>query len=409
MPAYAYRGRNSRGDTVRGTIDAQDAAAVADQLMSTGVVPVDIQQALGGVSLAAPGWWRQLTAPAVSMVDLMLFSRQMHTLLRSGVPILRALAGLEESTPNASLKEVIRDLRVSLDSGRELSSAMERHPKVFDGFYISLVKVGEVTGLLETVFLRLAEHVAFEKEMRDRVKAALRYPTMVVAAMAAVILIINIFVIPVFANVYKNFGAELPLVTRGLLAFSAFLVSYWYLLLGAGVGAVFAFRAWTATAPGRLAWDRVKLRLPIAGKIILKATLARFARSLALAIQSGVPIVQGLNTVTAVADNAWIGKRVEGMREGVERGESVLRTAIAAGVFTPVVIQMIAVGDETGEMDALMFEVARMYEGDVEYELKTLSQQIEPILIVFLAGLVLLLALAVFLPLWDLGRVAFKK
>ncbi len=409
MPSFAYRGRNGRGDVVRGTLDGASANAVADQLLATGVVPVEIRGASTVEALEAPLWWKNLTAPAITLVDLMLFSRQMYTLLKSGVPILRALAGLEDSTPNSSLKEVIHDLRVSLEGGRELSAAMRRHPKVFGGFYISLIRVGEVTGLLENVFLRLSEHLEFEKDMRDRVKAALRYPAMVIGAMAIVIVIINIFVIPVFARVFESFGAELPLPTRMLLAFSAFTVKYWVVLLFGAVGAWLGFRAWASSPEGRYAWDKWKLRLPIAGKIVLKATLARFARSFALSIKSGVPVVQGLTTCMLVAENEFISQRIAQMRDGVERGESVLRTAVTTGVFTPVVLQMIAVGDETGEMDALMFEVAEMYERDVDYELKTLSQQIEPILIVFMGVLVLLLALAVFLPIWDLGKVAFKK
>jgi MSHA biogenesis protein MshG len=410
MPHFAYRGRNSRGDLVQGVLEGADSTAVADQLMNTGVTPVEINTSSGPArQVQLPPWLQQLFAPKVQLVDLMLFSRQMYTLLRSGVPILRALAGLEESTTNASLRQVVQDLRTSLDSGRELSAAMRRHPELFGPFYISLIRVGEMTGLLETVFLRLAEHLEFEKEMRDRVKAALRYPVIVMVAMAIALVIINLFVIPVFARLFASFGAELPLMTRILLGFSNFTVAYWHIILAAAVGAVLGFRAWIGTTAGRYAWDRFKLRVPIAGKIILKATLARFARSFALSMKSGVPVVQGLTVVAEVVENDFISQRIEQMRDGVERGESVLRSAMTTGVFTPVVLQMIAVGDETGEMDALMFDVAAMYEREVDYELKTLASQIEPILIVMLGVLVLILALGVFLPIWDLGSVALKK
>jgi MSHA biogenesis protein MshG len=410
MPSFAYRGRNNLGDLVQGTLEGPDSAAVADQLLNTGVTPVEIRMssgAAGGITL--PPWLEQLFAPRVELPDLMLFSRQMYTLLKAGVPILRALAGLEESTTNATMRKVIQDLRASLDSGRELSAAMRLHPQLFGPFYVSLVRVGEMTGLLETVFLRLAEHLEFEKEMRDRVKSALRYPIIVVAAMAIALVIINIFVIPAFAKLFASFNAELPLMTRLLVGFSDFMVAYWPMLLAALIGAIVAFRGWVGTAAGRYAWDRARLRIPIAGKIVLKATLARFARSFALSMKSGVPVVQGLTVVSNVVDNDYISQRIEQMRDGVERGESVLRSAMTTGVFTPVVLQMIAVGDETGEMDALMFDVAEMYEREVDYELKTLASQIEPILIVMLGVLVLILALGVFLPIWDLGTVAMKK
>ncbi len=240
--------------------------------------------------------------------------------------------------------------------------------------------------------------------MRQRVKTALRYPLTVMVTMAVAIAIVNLFVIPVFAKVYTGLGAQLPLLTRILIGFSEFTLNYWALILAGGIAGSFAFRMWRSTLRGKYEWDKLKLRIPIAGKIVLKATLARFARSFALAIRSGVPVVQSLSVVSKVVDNDYIAQRIEQMRDGVERGESVLRTAVTTGVFTPVVLQMIAVGDETGELDNLMQEIAEMYEREVEYELKTLSSQIEPIMIIFLAILVLILALGVLLPVWGLGR-----
>jgi MSHA biogenesis protein MshG len=403
MPLFEYRGRNPRGELVRGSLEGADTGAVADQLFNTGITPIEIRISGTTVQSAARGLLTRMTEQ-VTLIDLMLFSRQMYTLLKSGVPILRALVGLQESATNPAMARTIQELRGSLDSGRELSSAMLRHPDVFTPFYTSMVRVGEMTGRLEEIFLRLSEHLDFDREMRQRVKTALRYPLTVVVAMAVAIAIVNLFVIPVFAKVYSGLGAQLPLLTRVLIGFSEFTVSYWALVLAAGAGAYFMFRVWRSTAGGKYEWDKFKLRIPIAGKIVLKATLARFARSFALAIKSGVPVVQGLSVVSKVVDNDYIAQRIEQMRDGVERGESVLRTAVTTGVFTPVVLQMIAVGDETGELDSLMQEIAEMYEREVEYELKTLSAQIEPILIVFLAVLVLILALGVLLPVWGLGK-----
>ncbi len=409
MPYFTFKGRNTRGELITGTLEGGDASLIADQLMNTGITPVDIQASQRAIGDQMPDWWRNFGRREVTLLDLMLFSRQMYTLLKAGVPILKALAGLQESAINPTLIEVIKDLRQSLDSGRELSASMRRHPKVFSFFYVSLVRVGELTGQLEDVFLRLYNHLEFEKEIRESIRAAVRYPMFVLCAMAGAIVIVNLFVIPAFAKVYAGFKAELPFLTKMLIGFSNFMVETWYLQLVALIGVALGFRAWIATRGGKYKWDRFKLRIPIAGKIILKATLARFARSFSLALQSGVPVVQALSTVALVVDNDYIGQRIEQMRDGVERGESVLRTAVAAGIFTPVVLQMVAVGDETGELDSLMREVADLYERDVQYEVKTLSQQIEPILIVGLGGLVLVLALGVFLPIWDLGKAAMAK
>ncbi|MDC8760403.1 type II secretion system F family protein [Janthinobacterium fluminis] len=411
MPFFAYKARDANGELLQGILEGADSGAVADQLFATGATPVEIAQTARAVKAAGDGasLWQRLAAGRVTSMDVQLFSRQLYTLLKAGVPIMRGLAGLQESAVSKAFGRVIKDLRESLDAGRELSAAMRRHPDVFSPFYLSMVRVGEMTGRLEEVFLRLFDHLEFDRDMRERVKTALRYPSFVLIAMVVAMAIVNVFVIPAFVGVFASFHAELPLMTRALIATSNFTVHYWPLMLALLAAAFFGMRAYVATAGGRYRWDKAKLRIPVAGKIILKGTMARFARSFALASKSGVPIVQGLGVVAQTVDNAYLSARVEQMRDGVERGESILRTAAAAGVFTPVVLQMIAVGEETGSLDDLMDEIAQMYEREVSYELKTLSAQIEPILIVFLGALVLVLALGIFLPIWDLGKAALHK
>lgn len=401
MPSYTYRGRDGGGQEVRGRLDAPSQDDAARSLMGMGIIPLQIAEAAASAGIGIR--FQGLFAEKPGHEDILLFFRQLYALLKAGVPIMRALAGLQESAVNRGMKQVLQDLRESLDAGRELSAAMARHPRVFTPFSINMVRVGEMTGMLEEIFLRLFYHMEFERFMRDQVKAALRYPSFVVAAMAVALVIINIWVIPAFAKVFAGFGTELPLMTRLLIGFSDFMVASWGYLLAALAGAVLGFRVWVGTRKGRYDWDRLKLKIPIAGKIVLKATLARFARSFALASRSGVPVIQALSNVAQTVDNAFVADRIERMRDGVERGESVLRTSIAAGIFTPVVIQMIAVGEEAGSLDDMLQEIADMYQREVEYELKTLSQQIEPILIVFLGIMVLILALGIFLPMWDLG------
>ncbi|MBV7534379.1 type II secretion system F family protein [Duganella sp. sic0402] len=407
MPFFAYKGRNARGELMQGVLEAADSGAVADQLFNTGVTPIEI--VVTTKTADGEGWWSKLLEKRVTSMDVQLFSRQMYTLLKSGVPIMRGLAGLQESAVSKSFGKVIKDLRESLDSGRELSAAMRRHPAVFTPFYLSMVRVGEMTGRLEEVFLRLFDHLEFDRDMRERVKTATRYPSFVVFAMVAAMIVVNIFVIPAFVGVFAKFNAELPLMTRILIGTSNFTVRYWPVGLGGLVASFWGFRTWIGTTRGRYQWDKFKLSIPVAGKIVLKATMARFARSFALSSRSGVPIVQALSVVSKTVDNAYLSARVEQMRDGVERGESILRTAAAANVFTPVVLQMIAVGEESGSIDDLMDEIAQMYEREVDYELKTLSAQIEPILIAFLGVMVLVLALGIFLPIWDLGKAALHN
>jgi len=395
-----------------GTLVGEDSSAIANQLLNLGVTPTEIRplRSMRGGSSRQQDWLRKaFTEKPITQLDLMLFSRQMYTLLKAGVPIMRALAGLQESSQNPVFAAMVQDLRESLDSGRELSTAMRLHPRVFSTFYVSMVQIGEMTGMLDQTFIRLFEYLNFERDMKERISTAVRYPMFVVIAMAIAIVIINLFVIPAFAKVYAGFHADLPYITQMLLGFSKFMVDYWIVMLALLVGAVLLFRSYINTTEGRYNWDKYKLRLPIVGEIIFKAMMARFARALALSFKSGMPILQGMTVVGMVVDNTFMRSRIEQMRDGIEHGESILRTAVETEVFNPMVLQMIAVGEETGDLDGLMFEVAEMYEQEVKYDVATLGARIEPILIVSLGILVLLLALGVFLPMWDMGKAAMHK
>lgn len=408
MPFFAYKGRDDRGQSVQGVLEGADSGAVAGQLFGQGIVPLDIKPSAPPREVEI-SFKNLFGKEKISHTEVLLYSRQMYTLLKAGVPIMGALKGLEDSTQNKRFAGVVRDIRESLDTGRELSQSLARHPDVFSQFYTSMVSVGEQTGRLEEVFMRLFEHLEFEKFMREQIKAALRYPSFVIGTMGVAIVVINIFVIPAFAKVYKGFKTELPMMTKVLIGFSNFMIDNWYFLLAAAIGLVFAFRAWTGTARGRMQWDRMKMRIPIAGPIVLKATLARFARSFSMAFRSGVPVTSALTMVANTVDNVFVAERINRMREGVERGESILRTARDSGVFTPVVLQMIAVGEESGALDDMTGEIADLYQREVEYEIKNLSAQIEPILIVSLGIMVMILALGVFLPIWDLGNAALSR
>lgn len=404
MASFEYRARDPQGGLVQGQIEAPDGAAAADLLLSRGMTPVDIAAA---PRLALFGWL-ELGRRPISDEDIMFFSRQMHTLIKAGVPILQALSGLRDSATHPAFADMLGQLRDSLDSGRELSIAM-KDTGAFSPFYISMVRVGEMTGKLDSIFLRLFEHLNFEKEMRARIKAALRYPIFVVIALTGALAVINWLVIPAFAKVFASFRAELPLMTRVLIAVSDFCVNYWWLLLLLAAALVLGLRAVVRTPAGRLYWHRRKLSLPIVGETIRKATLARFARSFSLSLSSGLPVIQAFTVVAQVVDNAHIAAKLDDMRRGVERGESILRTAAASRVFTPIVLQMIAVGEESGSIDDLLLEIAEMYEREVDYEVDNLSAKIEPILVVCLGAMVLVLALGIFLPIWDLSSAMLGK
>lgn len=409
MPIFQYRGRNQRGEVVTGRVDAASMDAVAAQLFNSGVVPVDIaaaKNAAHDIQSYFSGWFH---SDKIGLVDLILFSRQFYTLAKAGVPIMQALRGLRDSTQNSAFARVINDLIETLDSGLELSAALKRHPKVFPTLYVSMVQVGEATGAMQDVFLQLAHYLELEKDTRDRIKSAMRYPTFVVVAIAIAMFVINLFVIPAFAKVFANMRAELPWATKVLIATSQFTVAYWPVMIAGVIVAIFALRMYVRTPEGRYRWHRAKLKIPVIGGIFYRATLGRFARSMAVTMRAGVPLVQGMTVVSRAVDNDFISERILQMRDGVERGETIARTAAATGMFPPLVLQMISVGEESGAVDELMAEVAEYYEREVDYDLKNLSAAIQPLLIVGIGALIFILALGVFLPLWELPKAVLGR
>ena len=408
MPVFDYKGRNQRGEAISGQIEAATADAVATQLSNSGVIPVDVAVAKPGQDIFA-GLRQAFGETKVRLADLILFSRQMYTLLKAGVPIMQALRGLEGSTHNQKLARTINEIHESLDAGLDLTSALRRHSNIFSSLYISMVQVGETTGGLQDAFLQLAKYLDLEKDTRERIQSAMRYPIFVVITIAIAIFVINMFVIPAFAKVYASFHAELPWATKLLIATSNFTVAYYHVILIAIALVVLAIRYYVQTENGRYRWHKLKLKLPVVGRIIYQATLGRFARALAVTIKAGVPLVQGLTVVSRAVDNDYVGERIVQIRDGVERGETMTRTAVATNMFPPLVLQMISVGEESGSVEDLMFEVAGYYEREVEYDIRNLSDAIQPILIIAIGALVFLLALGVFLPMWDLGHVALGR
>ena len=407
MPQFAYHGRDAAQAPMNGVMEGLSTGQVASLLISMGITPVVIALHQPPKE-ASETLARLFGSKRINDTEVLMFARQMYTLMRAGVPILRSLQGLEESSSHKGMRALLRELRQSLDSGYELSHAMAKRGDVFDDFFVAMVRVGETTGQLTQVFLTLHEHMEFQRSMAEQIRSALRYPKFVMLAMVVAMVVINIFVIPAFAKVFENLKTELPLMTRVLLGTSKFVVAWWPALLAACAAGVLALRGFVGTAHGRLFWDRHKMSVPVAGKIVRKGALSRVCRSLSLVLRSGVPVLEGLQLAGEVAENAHIERAVKGMRMSVEHGESMLSASRKAGIFTPIVLQMIMVGEESGTLDEMLDEVGLMYQREVEYELKTMSQQIEPILIFVLGAMVLVLALGVFMPMWDLGKAALK-
>jgi len=401
MPNFSYKGRSIRGALVQGELEAATIDAVANQLFNTGITPIDIAEKSGVASTDSV--MSRLRAKRPSLDDIILFTRQMYTMMKSGVPITRAMNGIIASTRNIYLADALKESLAFLESGRDLASSLGRHPEIFPTLFISMVKVGEETGRLDESFMRITNYLELEKETRQRIKAAIRYPIFVIVAIGIAMAVINIFVIPTFAELFAKADVPLPWQTRLLMGVSGFFVAWWPLVLAAIIGAAMSFKVYINTENGRYWWDKNKLKIPIIGSILHRATLGRFARAFSMALTSGVPLVQAMVVVARSVDNEYISEHILNMRNGIERGESLTRTATITNQFTPLVLQMLSVGEETGEVDNLLVEVADYYEREVDYDIKNLSASIEPVLIIAIGIMVLILALGVFLPMWDMS------
>ena len=404
MPSFYYTGRSSQGQSVEGELSGENADTIASILNGKGITPlkINIKTEAAAQTDIIKSLNDKFNKKKPSLDELILFSRQMYTLLRAGVPIIRAMTGLAESIRNIYFQEILFIMIKDLEEGHQLSSTMAKYTDVFSSLMISMVQIGENTGRLDDVFLQLSEYLDREKTTREQVKSALRYPTFVIIAISVAMIIINMFVIPTFAKVFEGLNAELPLPTRILLGISNFSVEYWWVLLSLTIVAMLSFSYYIKTETGAFNWDRFITRVPIMGSIIMRATLSRFSRAFAMTQRAGVPLIQGLVVVSRAVDNHFIEFHIKSMRTGIERGDSLTRTAQNTEMFTPLVIQMLSVGEETGAVDEMMEQVADFYDREVDYDLKNLTSAIEPILIIAIGAMVLVLALGVFLPMWDL-------
>lgn len=401
---YEFKGRNAEGRLITGQVDASSEDAAINQLLGRGITPVSVAEFIEQISLSER-FARSTNRGKVEAVELIMFCRQMHTVTRAGVPLVKGLRGLSASLKNYTFQQALLDIIERLEAGVELSTAMRAHPKIFNNLFISLVSVGENSGRLDLVFKQLSEYMERDLETTKSIKTALRYPSFVLISIAIAIVIINVKVIPAFAGMFDKFGAQLPLPTRILIGISDFFVNYWMYLLAAIVALIAWAYHYVNTPEGSRMWGRKKLRLPVVGDIIERASLARYARSFGLMLNAGLPLSNALELSARAVDNPYLGDKIRNIRIGVERGEGLFQTHLVSGMFTPLVLQMISVGEESGQVDALLAEVAAFYESEVAYDVKKLSDRIEPIMIVIMAGFVTVLALGIFLPMWDMYSI----
>jgi MSHA biogenesis protein MshG len=404
MAVFEFKGRSSEGKMIQGQLDATTADAAANQLLGRGITPINLSLYVEKLSLSEK-FERATNSGKVNSVELIMFCRQMHTITRAGIPLVKGLRGLAASLRNYAFQQTINDLVERLEMGAELSAAMRQHPKIFNNLIVSLISVGENSGKLDVIFKQLADYLERDHGTLRSIQTALRYPSMVIVVMAIALAIVNYKVIPAFADMFAKFGAELPIYTRILIGISDFFVNFWWLILLILIGSGTWLYHYVHTEEGSRMLGKKKLSAPVIGDIIERASLARYSRTFSLMLSAGLPLSSSLELCARAIDNPYLGDKIRQIRAGVERGEGLYQTHLVSGMFTPLILQMISVGEESGQVDTLLAEVANFYESEVEYEVKRLSDRIEPIIIIMMAGFVTVLALGIFLPMWEMYNI----
>jgi MSHA biogenesis protein MshG len=401
---FDYKGRDPQGALVEGQLEAENMDDALKQLEVQGIIPILLDvaaQKSTGINIDLSF----LFVKKIKSDDLILFSRQMYSLSKAGIPLIRAFVGLADSYENPILVKTLRGIADGLQQGNDLATSMSAYPHVFSGIYLNMIRVGETTGRLDLAFKQLVGHLELEKTTKRRIKQATRYPITVLAAIGIAIIVINIFVVPNFKSIFDKFGADLPLPTVILITTSDFMINYWWLMLVIMVSLIGSWIYYIRTPEGEYFKDKLKFNLPLIGGLIQKITLSRFTRPFAMMMDAGVPILQALSISSNTVGNVYVGKAIAGMQEYIEQGESLTRAAASTEMFSPILLQMLSVGEETGTVGTMLKEISDFYDEEVDYGLETLSERLEPIILFIIACMVMILATGVFLPMWDLVDV----
>ncbi len=402
MITYQYVARDRMGKAIKGALEAPGIDVARVRLGEMGYIPVKLEEGKAKSKSLSMDFLK----PRVTDKDLIVFNRQLATLFSAGIPLLRAIQGLTEQMKNKTFKAILIDIASEIQAGSSFSDALAKHPKVFSGVYISMIRAGEASGTLDDILMRLASLAEHAAETKAKIKAATRNPKIIVGAMCVAVVILMKFVVPNFMDIFTQVKLDLPLATRILILANELFSTYWYVVLGGVVCLFVVFKVYTKTYRGRRQLDLLKLRVPIFGPIFLKISMSVFTRTMSTLNRSGLPILDNLKICSDVVENTQISDVIVKLREGVRQGEGVAVTMKKSSFFTPMVIQMMSAGEESGELDNMLVKVSEYYDMEVDYAIKNIASLIEPILLAFLAAAVLFLMLAVFLPMWDLTKMA---
>jgi type IV pilus assembly protein PilC len=405
MPdTYQYKVRDRQGKLLEGSLVADSTTLVANRLRQMGYIPLAIDRKDDS------GFQKEIKLPfgggkRAKLKDIAVFSRQFATMINAGLSLLRSLYILAEQTENKVLAEVLNHVRQDVEKGSSLSQAFARHPKTFSRLYVAMVRAGETGGVLDSVLLQLADTIEKQVELRRKIKSAMTYPVVVFALVLVIVSAMLLFVVPMFKDLFDQLGGTLPLPTRMLIGISTLVAKLWWLMVLIDAGLVWAFKRWIATDQGRSRWDAIKLRVPVFGKLVRKTALTRFARTLAVLLRSGVPILESLEITSETVNNSVVSRGVKDVQAAVKTGEGMARPLAAHAVFPPMVVQMIAVGEETGAIDTMLEKIADFYDQEVEATVNALTSLLEPLLIVFMGGAVGGMVISLYMPMFNIIKL----
>jgi type IV pilus assembly protein PilC len=398
MPTtYDYKVRDKSGSLISGTLMGDNESLVLQKLREMGMTPVEVKKHTDGLKMEI-----NLRPGHVKLKQIAIFCRQFATMVNSGLPILRALSILGDQTDSKDLQKVLVQVRTEVEQGSSLSAAMSKHPKAFNNLFISMVKAGEAGGVLDDVLIRLADQIEEEVELRRQIKSAMTYPIAVLALVVLIMSAMLLFIVPQFESIYDNLGGTLPLPTRLLLMVSKSFRTYWWIMIGLTFGGRFALKKYKKTPAGRMRIDALKIKVPVFGPLFHKVALARFAATAGMLLKAGVPILQALDIVKDTVNNAVLSTAVEDVKVSVREGESIARPLGKHRVFPPMIVQMLAVGEETGAVDTMLEKVAQFYNQEVAATVDALTSLIEPLLIAVIGGAVGAAVVALYMPMFNI-------
>jgi len=408
MSYFTYVARDREGKKVQGEMEAADRRAAINKLRESGLIVATISEKRKPLSLGKGFGTGGILVKKVTLKDLAVFSKQFSAMIDSGIDVLRCLKILSRQTSSPAFQGMISKIHDDVSEGQTLASAMAKHPDAFPRLYISLIRASEESGALDTVLSRLAESLESELSLRNQVAAGMKYPQAIGVAALIILTVIMIFVIPTFAEMFKSMGGRLPMMTRGLIAAASFMKNYWWAILLIYFGLPIGIRLTNNTTGGRLALDRLKLRMPVFGQLTQKVIVARFTRNLATMLANGIPILRALEIVDEAAGNVVYETAIRRIRESVKEGESIADPMEASRLFPPMVPAMIAVGEESGDLDGMLTKVADFYDAEIDSTVKVLTSLLEPILISVMGAVVGFIVISLFLPLFEMIKLVQK-